>query len=229
MCARSSMPIGSIGQIGGGKIKRTGVIDVAVIQSLQRKGDVEDFVADYGHVIVDECHHLSAVTFERVLRRVKAKYVLGLTATPIRRDGHHPIVYMQCGPVRFHLTSEESSTDVTPRTQSHPTFYQLCLGTDRNRNHNSESLCSTRRKPTQKRIDLTGSSECFIGWAIAARSDEPNGSSRLLGRTIARGMFARLHLERRPGRKAENETDRVPGCRAFRRAARHSCNRKLPW
>jgi superfamily II DNA or RNA helicase len=50
----------------GGKIKRTGVIDVAVIQSLQRKGDVEDFVADYGHVIVDECHHLSTVTFERV-------------------------------------------------------------------------------------------------------------------------------------------------------------------
>ena len=103
------MPIGSIGQIGGGKIKRAGVIDVAVIQSLQRKGDVEDFVADYGHVIVDECHHLSAVTFERVLRQVKAKYVLGLTATPIRRDGHHPIIYMQCGPIRFHLTAKKAA------------------------------------------------------------------------------------------------------------------------
>jgi len=103
------MPIGSIGQIGGGKIKRTGVIDVAVIQSLQRKGDVEHFVADYGHVIVDECHHLSAVTFERVLRQVKAKYVLGLTATPIRRDGHHPIIYMQCGPMRFHLTAKKAA------------------------------------------------------------------------------------------------------------------------
>lgn len=103
------MPIGSIGQIGGGKIKRTGVIDVAVIQSLQRKGDVEDFVADYGHVIADECHHLSAVTFERVLRQVKAKYILGLTATPIRRDGHHPIIYMQCGSIRFHLTSKKAA------------------------------------------------------------------------------------------------------------------------
>jgi superfamily II DNA or RNA helicase len=103
------MPIGSIGQIGGGKIKRTGVIDVAVIQSLQRKGDVEDFVADYGQVIVDECHHLSAVTFERVLRQVKAKHVLGLTATPIRRDGHHPIIYMQCGPMRFHLTAKKAA------------------------------------------------------------------------------------------------------------------------
>jgi superfamily II DNA or RNA helicase len=103
------MPIGSIGQIGGGKIKRTGVIDVAVIQSLQRKGDIEDFVADYGHAIVDECHHLSAVTFERVLRQVKAKYVLGLTATPIRKDGHHPIIHMQCGPIRFHLTAKKAA------------------------------------------------------------------------------------------------------------------------
>lgn len=109
LAAFLDMPIGSIGHFGGGKTKRTGVIDVAVIQSLQRKGDVEDFVADYGHVIVDECHHLSAVTFERVLRQVKAKYVLGLTATPIRKDGHHPIICMQCGPIRFHLTAKKAA------------------------------------------------------------------------------------------------------------------------
>jgi superfamily II DNA or RNA helicase len=109
LAAFLDMPIGNIGHIGGGKIKRTGLIDVAVIQSLQSKGDVEDFVADYGHVIVDECHHLSAVTFERVLRQVKAKYVLGLTATPIRKDGHHPIIYMQCGPVRFQLTAKKAA------------------------------------------------------------------------------------------------------------------------
>jgi len=89
--------------------KRTGLIDVAVIQSLQRKGAVEDFVAEYGHVIVDECHHLSAVTFERVLREVKAKYVLGLTATPTRKDGHQPIIYMQCGPIRFHLSAKKAA------------------------------------------------------------------------------------------------------------------------
>jgi superfamily II DNA or RNA helicase len=103
------LPIGSIGQIGGGKSKRTGLIDVAVIQSLQRKGAVEDFVTEYGHVIVDECHHLSAVTFERVLREIKAKYVLGLTATPTRKDGHHPIIYMQCGPIRFHLSAKKAA------------------------------------------------------------------------------------------------------------------------
>jgi superfamily II DNA or RNA helicase len=109
LAAFLAIPIERIGQFGGGKIKRTGVIDVAVIQSLQRKGDVEDLVADYGHVIVDECHHLSAVTFERVLRQVKARYVLGLTATPIRKDGHHPIIYMQCGPLRFHLTAKKAA------------------------------------------------------------------------------------------------------------------------
>jgi superfamily II DNA or RNA helicase len=103
------LPSGGIGQFGGGKNKRTGVIDVAVIQSLQRKGIVEDFVADYGHVIVDECHHLSAFTFERILRQVKAKYVLGMTATLTRKDGHHPIINMQCGLVRFHLSAKKAA------------------------------------------------------------------------------------------------------------------------
>jgi superfamily II DNA or RNA helicase len=73
------------------------LIDVAVIQSLQRKEAVEDFVADYGHVIVDECHYLSAVTFERVFREVKAKYVLGLTATPTRKDGHQASLWESWG------------------------------------------------------------------------------------------------------------------------------------
>jgi superfamily II DNA or RNA helicase len=98
-----------IGQFGGGKDKRTGTIDVAVIQSMHRKGVVQDFVADYGHVVVDECHHLSAFTFESVLRQIKAKYVLGLTATPTRKDGHHPIIYMQCGPVRFFLSPKKAA------------------------------------------------------------------------------------------------------------------------
>ncbi|MEO8663495.1 MAG: DEAD/DEAH box helicase family protein [Bryobacteraceae bacterium] len=62
---------------------------------------MKDFVAEYGHVIVDECHHVSAFTFEPVMRQVKARFVVGLTATPTRKDGHHPIIYMQCGPARF--------------------------------------------------------------------------------------------------------------------------------
>jgi len=109
LAAFLAMPIGNIGQFGGGKSKRTGMIDVAVIQSLQRHGVVHDFVAEYGHVIVDECHHLSAFTFERVLRQVKAKFVLGLTATPNRKDGHHPIIYMQCGSIRFYLSPKKAA------------------------------------------------------------------------------------------------------------------------
>lgn len=101
--------IKDIGQIGGGKTVKTGRLDVAVIQSLIRKGEVKDIVAEYGQVIVDECHHVSAFSFERVLRKVKAKYVLGLTATPIRKDGHHPIILMQCGPIRFNVSSKKQA------------------------------------------------------------------------------------------------------------------------
>lgn len=107
------VPTDSIGQIGGGKSDRTGYIDVAVIQSLYRKDEVKDFVAEYGQVIVDECHHISAFTFEQVMRQVKAQYVVGLTATPTRKDGHHPIIYMQCGPVRFNM-SARTMTATTP-------------------------------------------------------------------------------------------------------------------
>ena len=103
------LPPKSIGQIGGGKRKPTGIVDVAVIQSLARKGEVDDIVGDYGHLVIDECHHLSAVSFEAVARRCKAKYVLGLSATVARKDGHHPIIFMQCGPVRFRVDAKRQA------------------------------------------------------------------------------------------------------------------------
>jgi len=92
--------------IGAGKRAPNGRLDVAMIQSLVRKDSVADLVADYGQVIVDECHHLPAVSFERVLSEVKARYIIGLTATPQRRDGHHPITQMQLGPVRFSIDAK---------------------------------------------------------------------------------------------------------------------------
>jgi superfamily II DNA or RNA helicase/very-short-patch-repair endonuclease len=95
----------SIGRIGGGRTRPTGRIDVGIIQSLVRKGVVDDRVADYGHVIVDECHHLSAHSFERVVRQAKARFVVGLSATVARKDGHHPIIFMQCGPVRHQVSA----------------------------------------------------------------------------------------------------------------------------
>jgi superfamily II DNA or RNA helicase/very-short-patch-repair endonuclease len=97
------LPAKSIGRIGGGRSRATGLVDVAIIQSLVRKGVVDDRVADYGHVVVDECHHLSAHSFEQVVRQAKARFVVGLSATVARKDGHHPIVFMQCGPVRYRV------------------------------------------------------------------------------------------------------------------------------
>lgn len=98
-----------VGQIGGGKRKPNGMLDVAMIQSLVRNGEVSDMVAGYGHVVVDECHHVPAASFERVLSEVKAKYITGLTATPQRRDGHHPIIEMQMGPTRFEISPKSDS------------------------------------------------------------------------------------------------------------------------
>ena len=107
------VPRKSIGHIGGGRSARTGTVDVAVIQSLHRKDQVADLVAEYGQIIVDECHHVAAVTYERVVREAKARFVMGLTATPTRKDGHHPIVAMQCGLVRYGL-SPRSMTEAAP-------------------------------------------------------------------------------------------------------------------
>jgi superfamily II DNA or RNA helicase/very-short-patch-repair endonuclease len=103
------IPAKSIGQIGGGRKKPTGALDVAIIQSLMRKGVVSDLVGEYGHIVIDECHHLSASSFEQVARRAKAKYVTGLSATVTRKDGHHPIIFMQCGPVRYRVNAKEQA------------------------------------------------------------------------------------------------------------------------
>ena len=109
-----------IGRIGGGEVSPNGRLDVATIQSLVRKGQVDEVVARYGQIVVDECHHLPAVTFERVLAEAKARYVVGLTATPQRRDGHHPITEMQLGPVRFTI-------DPRSRIEARPFSQQLIV------------------------------------------------------------------------------------------------------
>lgn len=98
-----------IGQIGGGKHNPTGKIDVGMVQSLVRKGVVNDVVGNYGYVVVDECHHISAVSFEQVVRQSKAKYFTGLSATVTRKDGHHPIIFMQCGPIRHRVDDRQQA------------------------------------------------------------------------------------------------------------------------
>lgn len=148
------LPKGTIGRIGGGRKKPTGAIDVAIIQSMVRKGVVSDMVADYGHLIVDECHHLSARSFELVARRAKARYVVGLSATVTRKDGHHPIIYMQCGPARYRVNAKQQAaarpfthtvivrptnfrppeaSQAKPQDEFHELYQALILDADRNR------------------------------------------------------------------------------------------------
>lgn len=126
-----------------------GIVDIALIQSCLDGDSVKPFVENYGMVIVDECHHVSSVTFENVLKGVKAHTVYGLTATPIRKDGHQPIIFMQCGPIRFSSDAKSqiakqsfercliprftSYRSITDDKQSITTLYQL-LSKDEIRN-----------------------------------------------------------------------------------------------
>ena len=91
-------PIGTLSSSGN---SLHGIIDIALLQSCVSDNEVKPFIKDYGMVIADECHHISAVSYEQVMKAVNARYVYGLTATPFRQDGHQPILFMQCGPIRY--------------------------------------------------------------------------------------------------------------------------------
>jgi superfamily II DNA or RNA helicase len=112
-----NIPVKEIGQIGGGKNKPTYNIDISTIQTLNRNGVIKPELQHYGQIIVDECHHISAVSFEKVLRDVRAKKVYGLTATPVRKDGLHPIIFMQCGPIRY-KTNNKQQANIRPFKQT---------------------------------------------------------------------------------------------------------------
>ena len=125
---RSWSPIGTL---GANRNDLHGSVDVAILQSCLDGDSVKSFVREYGMVIVDECHHVSAVSFERILKQVNAKYVYGLTATPTRQDGQHPIIYMQCGPIRYRASAKAIAEK---RPFSHvliPRFTEYRSATDR--------------------------------------------------------------------------------------------------
>ncbi|MFS1511704.1 TOTE conflict system archaeo-eukaryotic primase domain-containing protein [Chengkuizengella sp. SCS-71B] len=120
--------IGVIG--GGGKIKRTNLIDIATIQSMNQKRIIKDFINDYGQIIVDECHHISAFRFEQVLKKANSKYIVGLTATPTRKDGHHPIVMMQCGPIRLKIDAKSQAAERAFQLKVIPRYTEFKLSTN---------------------------------------------------------------------------------------------------
>jgi superfamily II DNA or RNA helicase/very-short-patch-repair endonuclease len=160
------LPPKSIGRLGGGTRRLTGTLDVALIQSLSRQGVVDDRVADYGHLVVDECHHLSAYSFELVARRARAKFVSGLSATPARRDGHHPIIFMQCGPVRYRV-------DAKRQAAARPFEHQVVV-------RPTGFRASAERAPDARL-------EFHRLWAALARDE---GRNRMIGRDVLEAVGA---------------------------------------
>lgn len=114
------LPRESIGTISSGKVKPSGIVDIAMVQTLANQKDWQKDIGRYGMIIVDECHHAAARQYESVLKRYTTKYVLGLSATPRRRDGHQPNVYMQCGPARYRVNHKKEN-------QSQPLMHRLCV------------------------------------------------------------------------------------------------------
>ncbi|SJZ61489.1 Superfamily II DNA or RNA helicase [Pilibacter termitis] len=101
---------GKIGKITGSSVQQTKLVDVVTIQKLSKMSaeDLTSFLEDYGLVIVDEVHHVAASSFERVMKNVTSRYILGLSATPERKDGLSPIIFMRCGEISFTSNAQQS-------------------------------------------------------------------------------------------------------------------------
>lgn len=92
-----------IGIWRGATRRLTRQFDIAMLPSLTRVEDYAAFFQGYGLVIVDECHHVPAVTFEELLKACPCRKIVGLTATPVRKDGLEKLLYLQCGPIRHSI------------------------------------------------------------------------------------------------------------------------------
>ena len=141
------VPAKTIGCLGSGRKKLTGMLDVALVQSLVHKSTVDDRIGDYGHLVVDECHHLSARSFELVARRSKARFVTGLSATLARKDGHHPIIFMQCGPVRYRVDAKKQAAarPFTHRVFVRPTGFRTATDPEEDFRFEFHRLCEELR------------------------------------------------------------------------------------
>ena len=121
-----------IGHMGAGKDRLNSIIDIAIMQSMNIGGTVKEAIKNYGMIIVDECHHVPAVTFEQILKHATSKYIYGLTATPSRPDGHHPIIFFYCGPVRFSVDAKKQAEKRPFEHYLIPRFTSFKIGLDKN-------------------------------------------------------------------------------------------------
>ncbi|MBU4301881.1 MAG: DEAD/DEAH box helicase [Actinobacteria bacterium] len=209
---------GALGRISGGGGKRTGKIDVAMFQSLVRERRVKNVIAEYGQVIVDECHHVPAVTFELALGEAKARYVLGLTATPYRRDGHHPIIHMQCGPTRCVIDDSGKGagsfkrrlicrqTDFTlPSREVEPTIQEIyaALAADRPR---TEMI-------VKDIVQAVGEGRCPI--VLTERTEHLNVLVSCLGESLENVIAMHGRLGARKRREAAERLESMPDGEAW--------------
>ncbi|MFC1569111.1 DEAD/DEAH box helicase family protein [bacterium] len=118
-----------IGVYGGGRKKLKGKIDISMLQTLSKMNDLSDITNKYEQIIIDECHHIPAFSFESVLNRFPARCFLGLTATPYRKDGHQPIIFMQCGPIHYEM-KEINDADTTRKVIIRETEFRLPIDSD---------------------------------------------------------------------------------------------------
>ena len=137
-----------IGELYSGQNKLTGIVDVAMISSLLKNGEVLPEIKQYGMVIMDECHHAPAPRNERVLNEVNAYYVYGLTATPYRDDGLKKRIFMQFGPIRYHCTAKDRARD---QGIGHYVYPRFTLVTDignekKNYNESVKYICENERR-----------------------------------------------------------------------------------
>jgi len=115
----------SIGIFAVEEKKRTGIIDIGMLQTISKMKNENSQIDMYGFVIIDECHHVPAVSFESVLKRISALHFIGLTATPYRKDGHQAIIYMQCGPIVSTMTETQAQTDLVKKVVIRETDFCL--------------------------------------------------------------------------------------------------------
>ena len=206
----------NIGRIGGGKRRPTGVVDVAVIQSLVDGDEVDDIVADYGHLIVDECHHLSAPSFEKVARRAKVKYVLGLSATVTRKDGHHPIVFMQCGPVRHRVSAKAQARQrpFSHRALLRPTAFRLPDGMETERPPIQHVYAALAQDKARNRLifdDVLRALEADRSpLVLTARRDHAERLAEELGRFARNVLFLRGGMGANQRRTVMRRLDEIP-------------------
>ena len=120
-------PVGTVSSEGN---RLHGIVDVALMQSCISDGEVKPFVREYGMIIADECHHVSAVSFEQILKYANARFVYGLTATPTRKDGLQPIIFMQCGPIRYTADAKTQMQSQTFQRLLVPRFTPFRLQTE---------------------------------------------------------------------------------------------------